>query len=177
MMRGRAPTTQPPLEEEEELDPEAAIEKDSLEAESSAEQAIGADIPPMAEQLRPDTMSKLSAILPAAMERLTQGQVPATQVRFPTESDPSVESLPPAAGKWLMAVGSMVETFGASIPGLEQFAIAPQELTTNDGIIGAAMKVDALSRDSKLVAAIAKGPAAGAPKQSPPKAAPTAAQE
>jgi hypothetical protein len=178
-MRARPPMSQPSGDASAptgELDIEAEVDKDSEASAAAGEEMAAANTPPLTEALRPDTMSKLSAILPMAIERVSGGQIPSEQVVFPTEAGPGEDRLPPSASKWLLAVSDMVEQFSPAIPGLDGYRIDKSMLSTNDGIIEAAMTIDALSRDSKLVRALGKGPGQ-APKNSKQPAAPTAAQE
>lgn len=129
---------------------------------AAGEEMASAATPMATEPIVPGTIDTLSAVLPRAIERLTGGQIPADSVQIPpVEGD--MEKLPPAAAKHLLAVAGMVKAFAQRIPGLEQYAIEPeQELTTNDGIVQAAFKVDKLSKDSKLVKQLA-APSGGGP--------------
>lgn len=126
----------------------------SAEDAAAGDQMAEAATPMAAEPITADTMSTLAAVLPEAISRITGGAIGPEMVTIP-QGDVAGDRLPGAAAKHLLAVAGLVQTTSGQVKGIERYALTPDELTTNNGIVEAALKVDALSRDKAVVDALA----------------------
>lgn len=144
---------------------EGAVQADSDQAAAEMEAAAEQATPPAVELITPDTLDTVAAVLPDAIARLTDDQVTVSLPEMFEES----EKVPAAISKWVLGVGALAAKHGPGMKALQAYAFDPMEaLKSNDALVEAVMKIDRMSRDPKVLKALATGaPAPAAPEGQP----------
>lgn len=120
---------------------------------AAGEEALAPGVPKAAEPLLADNVNSLGELLQGAMPKLTGGGL---EVTFePVAAD--VDQVPIGIAKHVLGLAAMVDQLGPKIPALAGYAIDPQMLATNDGLIELGAIVSGMASDEKVLAAV-KGP-------------------
>lgn len=148
-----------------------AVQQDTDRAAADGEQAAAMAIPEADEPLKASVLNSAAQLISPAIERLTQGEMPAPELAEVVEDQPAV---PPDIGKHVLAVGAMINTFGSKMPALDPYKFDPQEcMRSNAGMQECSSIIDSMSNDPAVIKAMAgPPPTGGAPEEPAAPAAP-----
>lgn len=142
---------------------QAAADASAADA-SAREQGLAMAIPPADEPLDGGNLTTLGQVTTRTIQRLTDGQA---RPKIGAVKG-TVEAVPPDLGKHVLMLYAMQQKLGEQVPELMRYEIDPNDLATNQGLLGLAETIGAMGDDEDLAMAL-KQPMGGgeAPAEEP----------
>ena len=157
-------------EEPTDMPPEQEMDAADADVAASRREALGAAAPPAAEELSVESMSTMGDAIGAAVNALSDGELPPQQVQQQLAVPGQPQSqVPPGLWSGMTAIQQSIE----GVPEAEAYMFDPMlAATTNDEMVNASVQIHNLGQDKQAVQAVQRANVQAAPQAAPPQGTP-----